>query len=96
MLRSACVCLRCLQEIAHDAWGVVSEFKLTNKPVNPLWEFTSVPEVEVTAKAMLPSTSVISFTLGAGVSFITFVNTVPIDENRLTSSPHHFASHCPT
>jgi len=74
--------IRAMKEIAHDAWGVVSEFKLTNKPVNPLWEFTSVPEVEVTAKAMLPSTSVISFTLGAGVSFITFVNTVPIDENR--------------
>jgi len=74
--------IREMKETAHDAWGVVSEFKLTNKPVNPLWEFTSVPEVDVTAKAMLPSTSVISFTLGAGVSFITFVNTVPIDEHR--------------
>jgi len=36
----------------------------------------------VTAKAMLPSTSVIAFTLGNGLSFTTFVNTVPINEHR--------------
>ena len=41
-----------------------------------------VPEVKVTAQALLPSTSVISFTLGNGLSFTTFVNTVPINENR--------------
>lgn len=41
-----------------------------------------VPEVRVTAKALLPSTSVISFTLGNGLSFITFVNTVPISANK--------------
>ena len=74
--------IRGVKEIEHDAWGVTSTFKLTNKPVNALWSFTAVPEVEVTAKALLPSTSVISFTLGAGVSFITFVSTVPIDERR--------------
>ena len=38
--------------------------------------------MDVTAKALLPSTSVISFTLGRGLSFTTFVNTVPIDANR--------------
>ncbi len=41
-----------------------------------------VPIVEVTARALLPSTSVITFTLGAGLSFTTFVNTVPISEGR--------------
>ena len=34
------------------------------------------------AKAMLPSTSVIGFTLNRGLSFITFVNTVPISATR--------------
>lgn len=43
---------------------------------------TQVPEVKVTAKAYLASTSVIGFTLGQGLSFITFVNTVPISANR--------------
>lgn len=38
--------------------------------------------MNVTAKALLPSTSVIGFTLGQGLSFITFVNTVPISANR--------------
>ena len=38
--------------------------------------------MKVTAQALLPSTSVISFTLGNGLSFTTFVNTVPINENR--------------
>lgn len=41
-----------------------------------------VPEVHVTAKALLPSTSVIAFTLGNGLSFTTFVNTVPINANK--------------
>lgn len=41
-----------------------------------------VPEVHVTARAFLPSTSVISFTLGAGLSFTTFVNTVPVSANK--------------
>lgn len=44
-----------------------------------MWQ---VPEVHVTAQALLPSTSVIAFTLGNGLSFTTFVNTVPINENR--------------
>lgn len=41
-----------------------------------------VPEVKVNAQAKLPSTSVIGFTLGQGLSFITFVNTVPISATR--------------
>jgi hypothetical protein len=41
-----------------------------------------VSEVHVSAQALLPSTSVISFTLGNGLSFTTFVNTVPINEHR--------------
>lgn len=41
-----------------------------------------VPEVHVTAKALLPSTSVIAFTLGNGLSFTTFVNTVPVNANK--------------
>ena len=48
-----------------------------------------VPEVHVTAKAMLPSTSVIGFTLGNGLSFITFVNTVPIGDNRSVNRYTH-------
>lgn len=64
-----------------DAYGVTATFKLNNKAM-PGWEWTSVPEVAVTARAMLPSTSVISFTLGNGLSFTTFVNTVPIGPNK--------------
>lgn len=41
-----------------------------------------VPIVHVTAQALLPSTSVISFTLGNGLSFTTFVNTVPVNANK--------------
>ncbi|KAK9917944.1 hypothetical protein WJX75_009983 [Coccomyxa subellipsoidea] len=65
-----------------DAYGVHADFRLHNKPVNAMWEFSKVPEVHVTAQALLPSTSVIAFTLGNGLSFTTFVNTVPINENR--------------
>lgn len=65
-----------------DAFGVTATFKLHNKPVNALWEWTAVPEVCVTARANLPSTSVISFTLANGLSFTTFVNTVPVSASR--------------
>jgi phenylpropionate dioxygenase-like ring-hydroxylating dioxygenase large terminal subunit len=67
---------------SHDAYGVKADFALHNKPVNAMWEFSKVPEVQVTAQALLPSTSVIAFTLGNGLSFTTFVNTVPINEHR--------------
>ncbi|KAK9837299.1 hypothetical protein WJX81_004912 [Elliptochloris bilobata] len=64
-----------------NAYGVTADFRLHNKAVKG-WEFSKVPEVHVTAKALLPSTSVIAFTLGNGLSFTTFVNTVPINEHR--------------
>lgn len=67
---------------ASDALSVTATFELCNKPASVLWEWTKVPEVSVTAKAFLPSTSMISFTLGNGLSFITFVNTVPVSENK--------------
>lgn len=50
--------------------------RIHNKPVNPLWQWTAVPSVPVTAAAHLPSTSAVAITLGAGVRMITFVNTV--------------------
>jgi hypothetical protein len=64
--------------VSTDAYGVTATFALCNKAVSPLWAWSVVPEVRVTARANLPSTSVISFTLGAGLSFTTFVNTVPV------------------
>ncbi|GMH42660.1 hypothetical protein BSKO_10579 [Bryopsis sp. KO-2023] len=65
-----------------DAYGVTTTFDIHNKPVSPLWNFSAVESVPVVAKALLPSTSMIKITLGAGIEFITFVCTVPIDENR--------------
>ena len=49
----------------NDLYSVSATFSLNNKPMNPLWNWTRVPQVNVTARAMLPSTSVIQFTLGA-------------------------------
>ena len=49
----------------QDEYKVSATFTLHNKPANALWQWTQVPQVEVTAYAMLPSTSVIKFTLGA-------------------------------
>jgi len=60
----------------------VAALSIHNKPVSKLWEWTAVEAVPVQAKAMLPSSSAITIQLGAGVSMITFVNTVPISENR--------------
>lgn len=65
-----------------NAYGINADFVLHNKPVNALWDFSKVPEVEVNAKALLPSSSVIGFSLARGLSFITFVNTVPISATR--------------
>ena len=50
--------------------------------MNKLWEWTRVPHVPVELKAFLPMTSAVRITLGRGIQMITFVNTVPIDENR--------------
>lgn len=69
-------------EASADAYSVTATFKIQNKPVNAFWALFKVPAVEVTAKAYLPSTSLVSFTLANGLSFITFVNTVPISANR--------------
>lgn len=69
-------------EATADAHSVTATFKIQNKPVNAFWALFKVPAVEVTAKAYLPSTSLVSFTLANGLSFITFVNTVPISANR--------------
>jgi len=68
--------------VKADAYGATATFALHNKPVNALWAWSSVPKVDVTARAMLPSTSMISFTLAGGLSFITFVNTVPISPGK--------------
>ena len=65
-----------------DAFSVSATFKLHNKPVSAMWEWTSVPEVAVSARALLPSTSVISFELGNGLAFTTFVNTVPVSATK--------------
>ena len=65
-----------------SAHTVTAEFKLHNKPASALWEWTKVPEVTVTAKAFLPSTSMITFTLGQGLSFTTVVNTVPVSTTK--------------
>jgi phenylpropionate dioxygenase-like ring-hydroxylating dioxygenase large terminal subunit len=66
----------------RDTWETSCSFRIHNKPMNKMWEWTSVPSVPVTAKAMLPSTSAVHIELAHGVKMITFVNTVPISENR--------------
>jgi hypothetical protein len=50
--------------------------RIHNKPVNKMWEWTSVPSVPVNARAMLPSSSSVTIELAHGVKMITFVNTV--------------------
>lgn len=57
-------------------------FTLSNKPVNAWWNWTSVPEVHVTARAYLPSISTIRFELGGGISFLTYVATVPVSPTK--------------
>jgi len=69
-------------EASSDAYSVTAKFKIQNKPVNAFWALFKVPVVEVTAIAYVPSTSVVSFTLANGLSFITFVNTVPISATK--------------
>ncbi|KAF6263226.1 hypothetical protein COO60DRAFT_1267627 [Scenedesmus sp. NREL 46B-D3] len=66
----------------RDTFHVEAQFSIHNKPVNKMWDWTAVDSVPVTAKAMLPSSSAITIQLGSGVKMITFVNTVPISENR--------------
>ena len=71
----AALCLDCKR------YSLCVEWEVCKKADNvSMW--AQVPEVKVTAQALLPSTSVIGFTLGNGLSFTTFVNTVPINEHR--------------
>lgn len=70
--------------VEYGPYGITAQFALQNKPPGLIWEWTRTTnsEVKVTSQALLPNTSIISFTLNMGVSFITFVNTVPISETR--------------
>uniref|UniRef100_A0A7S0RGI2 Rieske domain-containing protein n=1 Tax=Chlamydomonas leiostraca TaxID=1034604 RepID=A0A7S0RGI2_9CHLO len=63
----------------RDAWGLTGSFSIHNKPVNPLWEWTKVDSVPVELKAMLPMTSCVKISLGAGVQMVTFISTCPVD-----------------
>lgn len=69
-------------QVERDTFHISAKFSIHNKPVSPIWSFTAVERVPVEARAYLPSTSYVRIQLGAGVSMITFVNTVPIDEKR--------------
>lgn len=62
----------------RDTFATTCTFRIHNKPVNKMWEWTAVPSVPVTAKAMLPSTSAVTIELAHGVKMITFVNTVSL------------------
>jgi phenylpropionate dioxygenase-like ring-hydroxylating dioxygenase large terminal subunit len=63
-------------------FSVTGTFDLHNRPVNVFWALFQVPKVHVWAKAFLPCSSVVTFTLGGGLSFSTFVSTTPISKNR--------------
>ncbi|KAL6764272.1 hypothetical protein V8C86DRAFT_1683936 [Haematococcus lacustris] len=63
-------------------YAVHGSFRIHNKPVSPLWDWTAVESVPVEYSAHLPSTSSIKISLGAGVQMITFVNTVPVSASR--------------
>lgn len=66
-----------------DAFHVEASFRIHNRPMNKLWEWTNTGDsVPVVAKAMLPSTSAVSIELAHGVSMITFVNTVPVSPTK--------------
>lgn len=65
-----------------DGYSVTATFRIHNKPVNAFWALFQTPEVFVTARAFLPCTSEVTFTLGNGLSFTTFVSTVPISATR--------------
>ncbi|EFN52711.1 hypothetical protein CHLNCDRAFT_138729 [Chlorella variabilis] len=65
-----------------DEHSITATFTVYNKPVNAFWALFQVPEVHVTAKAFLPSTSLVTFELGNGLNFTTFVSTCPISANK--------------
>lgn len=64
------------------------ELSLHHKAANPLWSPVTVDNVRVSVRILFPNVSVIHIRLGRGVEFITYVNTVPIDE---TKSVNHYA-----
>eukprot|EP00198_Chlamydomonas_reinhardtii_P012943 XP_001702280.1 predicted protein [Chlamydomonas reinhardtii] len=70
-----------LSAVKRALHGLISG-RGAQQPVNPLWNFAAVSAVPVEARALLPSTSYVKITLGAGIQMITYVNTVPIDEHR--------------
>jgi hypothetical protein len=70
----------------RDTFATTCTFRIHNKPVNKMWEWTAVPSVPVTAKAMLPSTSAVTIELAHGVKMITFVNTVSAGAVRTVRS----------
>lgn len=74
--------IRNVQKTMVEDTVVETSFDLTNKPVNVWWNWTSVPEVHVTARAYLPSVSYIRFQLGGGMSFLTYVAAVPLSETK--------------
>ncbi|KAF6265516.1 hypothetical protein COO60DRAFT_1623882 [Scenedesmus sp. NREL 46B-D3] len=59
----------------RDTFETACDFRIHNKPVNKMWEWTAVPSVPVNARAMLPSSSSVTIELAHGVKMITFVNT---------------------
>jgi phenylpropionate dioxygenase-like ring-hydroxylating dioxygenase large terminal subunit len=66
---------------APASTSVSATFDIHNSPVNVFWALFQVPLVHVRAKAFLPSSSVVTFTLGAGITFTTFVSTTPLSKN---------------
>ncbi|WIA22778.1 hypothetical protein OEZ86_009732 [Tetradesmus obliquus] len=66
----------------RDTFETACNFRIHNKPVNKMWEWTAVPSVPVNARAMLPSSSSVTIELAHGVKMITFVNTVPISATK--------------
>eukprot|EP00882_Tetradesmus_deserticola_P000142 GHRQ01000160.1.p1 GENE.GHRQ01000160.1~~GHRQ01000160.1.p1 ORF type:complete len:682 (+),score=313.23 GHRQ01000160.1:310-2355(+) len=66
----------------RDTFETACDFRIHNKPVNKMWEWTAVPSVPVNARAILPSSSSVTIELAHGVKMITFVNTVPITATR--------------
>jgi hypothetical protein len=78
----------------REPFSTTCTFRIHNKPVNKMWEWTAVPSVPVTAKAMLPSTSAVTIELAHGVKMITFVNTVSGDLD-ITHASVFMSEHIP-
>lgn len=68
------------------AWPLTAAPLPLNVPVSSHLPPPQVPEVNVTAKAFLPSTSLVTFELANGLNFTTFVSTVPISGEPRTAA----------